>query len=574
MAVTARDDGEAQPTRDVGMVLDFAAHSHARAILVLVLVALLNFLPGFFTVPPIDRDEPMFAQASKQMLETGDYIDIRFQDNARYQKPVGIYWLQAGAAAAVRALHLSAGLTSIAAYRIPSLCGGVAAVLLTYWTALAFISRRGALIAGLMMACSLLLGLESRLAVTDAVLLATVLGAMGSLARLYLPEQRSHLDAWAQWALPGIFWTALAAGILIKGPLILILAGLTIVALVAVDRDAAWLKGLRPLPGAIWMAALVLPWLIAITTRSHNAFLNDSVGGDFLPKLYSSAQQHGAPPGVYLLEFWLMFFPGSMLALLAAPAVWAARREPGAKFLLAWLVPAWILLELVITKLPHYVQPLYPAIAILIAGIIEARMLSRNRWLALAVAWWFIIPALGGTFGIACLILLAHQFGFLAWIFAGGAAIVGLVAWRLYAVDGPEVSLLRGMAAALLLAQSLFGAVLPALDYVFPSSMMLHVMAASACPQPYAAAAVGYREPSLVFLAGTATRMTDAAKAAEFLSGGGCRFAFVEAHQERDFAEHAEAIGLRYAVEPRIEGFNITNGGTVTMAVFRSEAPL
>ena len=62
---------------------------------VLLVVALLNILPGFFAIPPTDRDEARFAQATKQMIESGDYIDIRFQDEVRYKKPVGIYWLQA-----------------------------------------------------------------------------------------------------------------------------------------------------------------------------------------------------------------------------------------------------------------------------------------------------------------------------------------------------------------------------------------------------------------------------------------------------------------------------------------------
>ena len=75
--------------------LGFATASHARAIALLVLVSLVSFLPGFFHIPPIDRDEARFAQATKQMLESGDYVDIRFQDEVRYKKPVGIYWLQA-----------------------------------------------------------------------------------------------------------------------------------------------------------------------------------------------------------------------------------------------------------------------------------------------------------------------------------------------------------------------------------------------------------------------------------------------------------------------------------------------
>ena len=94
----------------------------------------------------------------------------------------------------------------------------------------------------------------------------------------------------------------------------------------------------------------------------------------------AAQESHGAPPGLYLLLFWVTFWPGAPLAGMAAPAVWRARREPGAQFLLAWLVPSWIVFELVLTKLPHYVLPLYPAIAILTVGALERRVLSRS-WL-------------------------------------------------------------------------------------------------------------------------------------------------------------------------------------------------
>jgi 4-amino-4-deoxy-L-arabinose transferase-like glycosyltransferase len=580
MAVTARyDQRQLASARNPGIILDFATRSHARAAAVLVLVALLNFLPGFFDTPPIDRDEARFAQATKQMIENRDYVDIRFQNEVRYKKPVGIYWLQAGVVTTARALGMTQAPTTIWLYRIPSLAGAIGAVLLTYWTALAFVSRRAALLAGLMMASSILLGVEARLATTDAMLLAAVVAAMGALARAYLPEPGAQPDArsaWtpSAWILPAIFWTALAVGVLLKGPLILVVVGLATLVLVIVDRRADWLLALRPLIGLLWLAALVLPWFVAIIGRADDAFIAESVGHDLLPKLYRGQEGHGAPPGTYLLFFWLMFFPGSTLAGLAAPAVWAARREPAAKFLLAWLLPSWIILEFVVTKLPHYVLPLFPAIAILIAGIMEARMLSRSRWLTPAVAWWFIIPVLLGIAGVICLIAIGHQLGLIAWAFAGGAMVVGLTAWRLYEVDGAEQSLLRGVAASVLLGFALFGVIIPALEGLFPSPMLARILRESGCPQPAVAAAVGYHEPSLVFLAGTPTRLTDASGAAEFLADGECRFAFVEARHERGFAEHAEAIGLRYSPGPRIEAINYSNGQAITMAVFRSESRL
>ena len=93
--------------------------SHARLCVVLVLLSLACFLPGFASLQPMDRDEPRYAQASKQMLETGDFVDIRFQDEARHKKPVGIYWLQSATVAAGEALGVPEARTTIALYRLP-----------------------------------------------------------------------------------------------------------------------------------------------------------------------------------------------------------------------------------------------------------------------------------------------------------------------------------------------------------------------------------------------------------------------------------------------------------------------
>ncbi len=157
-------------SRLIGMI-DFVTASHVRAIAFLTLCGLLLFLPGFFNIPPIDRDEARFAQATKQMVETGDFVDIRFQDEVRYKKPVGIYWLQSAVVETASGLGLPRAQVRIWLYRVPSLIGAIGAVLLTYWTALAFVTRRGAILAALILCSSVLLGVEARLAKTDAMLL-------------------------------------------------------------------------------------------------------------------------------------------------------------------------------------------------------------------------------------------------------------------------------------------------------------------------------------------------------------------------------------------------------------------
>ncbi|HWX58254.1 glycosyltransferase family 39 protein [Bradyrhizobium sp.] len=549
-------------------VIEFVTFSHSRAAAFLVLCGLLLFLPGFFRIPPIDRDEARFAQATKQMVETSDFVDIRFQDDVRYKKPVGIYWLQAASVEAASALGLSGAPLRIWLYRIPSLIGAIGAVLLTYWTALAFVTRRGAVLAALLMCSSVLLGVEARLGKTDAMLLLTVVAAMGAMARVYLSWQRGEDPAHPPWSWPAIFWTALAGGILLKGPLILMFAGLTIVTLAILDRSVAWLSRLRPVWGLMWMLVLVLPWFIAIFWRAGDAFFADSIGGDMLSKL-SAQESHGAPPGLYLLLFWITFWPGAPLAGMAAPAVWRARREPGAQYLLAWLVPSWIVFEAVLTKLPHYVLPLYPAVAILTVGALERRVLSRS-WLMRGAAWWFAIPALTSMTAVIGAIILTRQPAFLAWPFVAAALIFGLFAWWLYDDGRAERSLLNAVVAAMFLAFAVYGVVLPALTPLFPSAEIARALRNVACSGPKAAAA-GFHEPSLVFMTGTSTVLTDGSGAADFLAQGSCRFALVEKSSERSFVLRAEAIGLRYNVANRVDGYNISQGRAVSISIFRSE---
>src|SRR3984885_4814845 len=535
-------------------VIDFVTGSHARAIAFLLLCGLLLFLPGFFNIPPIDRDEARFAQATKQMVETGDFV--------------GIYGLQSAAVETASALGLPRAQVRIWLYRVPSLIGAIGAVLLTYWTALAFVTRRGAILAALIMCSSVLLGVEARLAKTDAMLLLTVVGAMGALARVYLSWQRGEDPAHPPWTWPAIFWTALAGGILLKGPLIVMFVVLTIVTLAIFDRSAAWLWRLRPVWGLMWLLVLVLPWFVAIFWRAGDAFFTDSIGGDMLSKL-SAQESHGAPPGVYLLLFWVTFWPGAPLAGMAAPAVWRARREPGAQFLLAWLIPSWIVFELVLTKLPHYVLPLYPAIAILTVGALERRVLSRS-WLMRGAAWWFVIPALASVVAVVGAVTLTRQPVFLAWPFVAAALIFGLFAWWLYDDNRAERSLLTAVVSAMFLAFAIYGVVLPALTPLFPSAEVARALRNVVCVGPKAAAA-GFHEPSLVFMTDTSTLLTDGSGAADFLAQGSCRFALVEQRSERSFAQRAEAIGLRYDVSSRVEGYNISQGRAISIAIFRSE---
>ncbi len=87
-------------------------------------------------------------------------------------------------------------------------------------------------------------------------------------------------------------------------------------------------------------------------------------------KVASGQESHGFPPGFYLLLMPLTLWPASAMAGVSVFRAWKSRSAPAVRFCLAWIIPAWIVFELVPTKLPHYVLPFYPALCLLVAHTI------------------------------------------------------------------------------------------------------------------------------------------------------------------------------------------------------------
>ncbi|MDJ1157037.1 glycosyltransferase family 39 protein [Chelatococcus sp. SYSU_G07232] len=546
-----------------GRCLAFVEASHARALAILLLLSLAAFLPGFASLQPMDRDEPRFAQASKQMLETGDFVDIRFQDEARHKKPVGIYWLQSATVAAAEALGVPEARTTIALYRLPSLAGALAMVLLTYWAALGVVGRRAAFLAAAFMGASILLGVEARLAKTDAFLSACSVTVMGGLARVYLRRE----------AQPGpvtllAFWGAMAIAILIKGPIAPMIAGLAALVLSVRERSGRWLLALRPGLGLVVVLLVVLPWFVAIALKTGGAFFEEAVGRDMLAKVGSGQEKHWGPPGLYLLVFFGTFWPVAALAAIAIPFVWRTRREPWVAFCLAWLVPSWLVFEAVPTKLPHYVLPLYPAVAMLTAGALMAGAISRQRPGASLVALLIPFIPVGLAAGLAGFALkfdgTLPYVALPAFAVAVGFAVWG---WSAFRRDDAIGTALLGCVASVALSVAVFGLTQPVLRSLQLSPRLAAVARALDCASP-AFVTSGYREPSLVFLVGTELVMEDGAGAARFLGQGGCRMAFVERREEGAFAAQAAGAGLAPTLVTRVPGFNINGGRALDIAVY------
>lgn len=553
--------------------LDISERATPGAALVLVLFCLALYLPGLFSLPPTDRDEARFAQASRQMLETGNYVDIRFQDEPRYKKPIGIYWLQAAAAEAT----VGADSTAIWPYRLPSVAGALAAVLLTFLFGRALVGTRAAFFGGLLLGGCLLLTVEAHLAKTDAMLLATVATMQGALGVAYLAWQRGEP---VPRSLGLLFWIACGCGILLKGPVPPAIALLTLLTLRLADRRGGLLRALRPGTGLLVLLAIVLPWFLAISQATHGAFLRQAVGSDLLPKLIGGQESHGAPPGFYALLFTALFWPGAPLALAAAWPSWRQRSEPAVRFLLAWLIPAWLLFEVVPTKLPHYILPVFPAVALL-----TGRFLTRTgddlaiwrqkpftwlRWPVLGL--WGLVTVVLGLGLVALPVVAERRFvpaGLLALV--GAAALLFLV--RRYGLRRQGAGLVAAcLVASLLVLPAALGSVLPSLRVAWLSNQVLAALQRQGGSYPYPLATVDYREPSLVFLAGTGTVMTDAAGAARFLEQRPDGWVLVSDRKAPAFFAAAAEQGVMPKLVERISGFNYSKGRRMRLNLYRRAA--
>jgi 4-amino-4-deoxy-L-arabinose transferase-like glycosyltransferase len=500
-----------------------------RGPLLAAAVALIAGLPGALALPPLDRDESRFAQASAQMLESGDFVSIRFQDTPRNKKPAGIYWLQA---AAVKVLsHVES--RQIWPYRIPSLLGAMLAAAACAWGAAAFLSARAALAAGAILGMSVLLSTEAFIASTDAVLCGLTTLAMAALARIYLAQRAGPP---AERLTRALFWMALAGSILIKGPIGPMVVALTILALVIWERRAGWLRTLGWGWGLIFVAAAIGPWAMAITVATDGTFWGSAVGADLAPKLAGAAEGHAGPPGYYLLLAPLLLFPATFLLPAGLAAGWKAAREPAIRFAWCWLVPSWLVFELAPTKLVHYVLPTFGALAWLMARALVQGVDGLTRILGAALLV------------IAALIFAAVGPAAMAQLDDWGALVWAVIAAALFAAAGVAgVWLLwrsapgKALAAAGLLGLVAHGvvtaAVAPQLRSLWLSSRAARALAAAGwsprqgAPGPVTVA--GYEEPSLVFLLGTGTELGDADDAAQAIGEG--RPAIVEGRQDAAF---------------------------------------
>ncbi|MBB3891064.1 4-amino-4-deoxy-L-arabinose transferase-like glycosyltransferase [Phenylobacterium haematophilum] len=536
------------------------------------LIAMLAGLPGVFAMPPLDRDESRFAQATAQMLETGDFVVIQFQDQPRFKKPVGIHWMQAASVALTSEVEDR----DIWAYRLPSLLGAMLAAAACAWGASVFFGGPTGLLAGAILGSTFLLSTEAFIAKTDAVLAGTTTLALAALARIYAAS-RDGPPAGRITRL--LFWLGLSLSMLVKGPVGLMVVTLTALSLWAWDRKGAWLKGLGWSWGLILMAAIVGPWAAAVTVATDGGFWTTAFGADFAPKLVGGQESHGAPPGYHTLLTPLLIFPGALLLPAALALGWRARKEPGVRFALCWLIPAFIVFEATPTKLVHYTLPTYGAFAWLMAAAVMRPPVGKvAKWIGV------VLSALVGVVFAAAIFYLYGEYGdpsdlpatIATALLLASAGLSGAYLLR----RGEALKAIVGAGALTILGHGAFAAAFaPRLEPLWLSQRTEKVLEqARLLPRqgftPAPVAVAGYAEPSLVFALGTPTDLGDVPEAIEAIADQ--RPAVVEGREQGAFEAELKARGLKVREIGKVGGLNYSNGDETTLRIYApapSESP-
>ncbi|MEY3025738.1 MAG: hypothetical protein RLZZ238_635 [Planctomycetota bacterium] len=587
---------------------------------IVCVLAACAFLVGMRAVPVTDRDEPRFAQASRQMAESdrlADWVVPRVGDELRLKKPPLIYWVQAPTVLVATGGDPSQD--AIWMYRLPSALAALVAAFATMWLGRAMFGGNTGLLAACLLVVSPVIVTDCHMARADEVLLATTTLAMCVLWTLWREHRAGRRPGFARVVL---FWFFIGLGVLAKGPITPFVAGTCVLGCAAARRDWMFIWRVRPFTGLAVLCALALPWIWLAGNEVGWDTLRAAFDKEVLQRAKEGAEGHAAPPGYYIVTLMAFFFPGALLAALGFERIvkraFAVRHAAGAGllarakarfgsargrdaevFLFFWIVPTWIAFELIVTKFPHYVLPVYPALALAVARLAlgGARALPKplnagDRFTANA---WLVVGTVLSTAG-------AGLFAWLEWsgrgvdvgeawpalpdagwpaitlasVATAAACALMFIAWRAARGAAFVRALVLAIPAAVLAEMALFGVWIPNAHWVWNTPRIVGEVARDSGKLPAdpgfpRIAGVGYQEDSLLWttrnrLVRFGDKVGDENRAAlrEWCGANPGGYLLIPRVSVGDFADLARTVA-------EVDGFNYSDGDPVAHALMRVE---
>ena len=476
-------------------------NSRAARWLALILFATLWFSTlGYRKV--INPDEGRYAEISREMVTTGDWLTPRLNGIKYFEKPALQYWATAAA-------YEVLGPTEFAARLWAGLCG-FAGVLFAWFTARKLWGERVALITAMLLASSVWWLSNGHFNSLDMGVSAFMSVAMGA----FILAQRDNASAAENRNYMLLCWAGMALATLSKGLIGIVLPGAVLVLYSLFMLDARlWLK-LHMGKGLLLLLAITAPWFIAVSRANpefaHFFFIHEHF------ERFTTTEHNRTGSWWYFVPYLIAgMMPWASLLPQALVQGWrktAAQRFQPNRFLLIWAAFIFLFFSKSDSKLPSYILPIFPALAMLTAQVmanLQARVLRWHLgWLALVG-----IAAMVGSYFVAQLqsdrTPLIYNQAYAPWVLAAGVAILFTALAAFWQANKGRACL----AIAIMAGGSLVGLQLPMLGHnAYAATNSSYYLVQAIKPQITAQTtlyAVGYYDQSLPFYLGRTLQFVD-----------------------------------------------------------------
>ena len=521
------------------------------------------------------------------MLEDKNYVIIKFQEELRSKKPIGIYWLQIASASIF-------GKDNIISYRAPNIFSTIILIIVfsTFVYSISFryfnlnvsSSLTFSFFSSLVMATLLGLSIEIKQAKTDTVLLTLctvqqlIFWKIYSYGKESWNKYKHHEYVW----LTRLFWLIIALGILVKGPISPLLFTMTLLSICILDRfvekewNLSWLNLFLWFQGLLIVSIITLPWIYLAWQATDGHLILDAINKDFLIKLRSGQENHWGPFGSHLFLLLLTFWPMVLLLPFAARACLDWKHERLIRFLISWIIPFWIILELTPTKLPHYILPVFPGLILLILIGISSppsgniKFSKINKFFRAVVVIFTLLLALS-------LVYVSLNFSskiliFILSIVLSFIMITSIIFGNIFFLNESKYKL-----------SPLFGMLILAgicnifvFSYIFPNLDKIHITPKiknyidSLEFRPDTIVATGYHEPSLIFSLGRDTLLLSPEEAALVLVEGDNTLAIVEERTHNEVKKILNKFENKIVYLTSLDGFNLAKGQKIKIHIMKS----
>lgn len=377
------------------------------------------------------------AILARHMLRTGNYLEMVLHGGVPYEKPIFYYWIVAASGALFGLAGDAYGCCIEFALRLPTAIGAVLGVLGAAMLAAKIYGNRTGLMTAVILSSMMTYNNLGRLAHIDMAQTTAMVWSMYFLYLGYIKDRKVNHYIYG-------FYLMLGLGMLLKGPLNVILAGLVCLAWMIRYKDWKMPLKVRPLPGAVIFLVVGCTWYVFEYFRTEGAFFTEFIVNQNVRRYtgVGSTYRHGEwmSPFYYFQYLLAGALPWSPIALIALIAKFKTliklRIRPESFYLLAWFVTTFIFLTFSALKRADYLLPAYPALAIMTARAIE---LFCERNAAISRRWRWIWVVLAAFFAIMTAL---NEFGFFQKV--GAAIVERRIAW-ISKPDGVSMLMLSDM---------------------------------------------------------------------------------------------------------------------------------